>query len=201
MTYSLALQTVHEQPANSDGSGAYTVLSVIQPFNLKLKKSKSVCIQKLAILWKDTVDTRLIAIVEKALIAGVLPPVKALYAAKGDLNIIYNSEFNGDDLPKFYEKWSRLASGAWYDEWAAIFFSEHEVAQNIGNSFFVDIREILDRHDFGIQPFTEEMFLFHDDWTPENIFGSDYVEEAEKRRAELANRAFDPNAYQDYPIF
>ncbi|RMM22400.1 hypothetical protein [Pseudomonas syringae] len=46
---------------------------------------------------------------------------------------------------------------------------------------------MLDTHEIVLRPFTEEMFLFHEEWKPENMFGLDYAEEAEKLRAELAN--------------
>lgn len=201
MVYSLVLQTVHEQPATPEVDGAYTILRVVQPFNLKLKPSRIVCTQTIAILWKDTVDTRLIAIAEKALIAGVLPPVKVLYAAKGDLNIVYNRDFHPGNALKFYKSWAKLAQGAWYDAWIPKFFGEQEIPYQIGNCFFGRIREILNSRELGIQPFTEEMFLFHDEWEPANMFGPDYAEQAENTRAEIANGAFDLDADTDYPIF
>ncbi|MBD8828585.1 hypothetical protein [Pseudomonas sp. CFBP 13602] len=178
MIYSRILHTEYEHPANEDGEGAYTVFTVVQPYKLNFKKCTKVCIQTFAILWKDTVDTRLISIVEKALINGVLPPVKALYAAKGNLNVIYSNDLDGDDYNKLYQSWSKLGLGVWYDQWITQFFSETEITHERGNNFLGEIRCIFQQHDLGIQPFTSEMFLFHEEWTPENVFGPDYAERA-----------------------
>lgn len=178
MIYSRILHTEYEHPANEDGEGAYTVFTVVQPYKLNFKKCSKVCIQTFAILWKGTVDTRLIYIVEKALIAGVLSPVKALYAAKGSLNVIYSNDLDGDDHIKLYQSWSKLGLSVWYDQWITQFFDETEITHERGNNFLGKIRCILQQHNLGIQPFTSEMFLFHEEWTPENVFGPDCAERA-----------------------
>ena len=178
MIYSRVLHTEYEHPADECGEGGYSVFTVVQPYKLNLKRSKHVCVQTFAILWKDSVDTRLIYIVEQALNAGILPPVKLLYAAKGNLHVVYSSDLDVDDYTKLHQGWSKLGLGVWYDQWIAQFFNESETVQEMGNSFLRRIHCILQQHKLGIQPFTDEMFLFHEEWTPENMFGPDYAERA-----------------------
>ncbi len=46
-------------------------------------------------------------------------------------------------------------------------------------------RDILDNSDIGITEFTREMFLFKEDWSPENIFGPPPLDDADAEPEQL----------------
>lgn len=161
MNYSRVLQVEYEQPINEDGGGAYTVFNLIQPFKLDLRKSSKICIQTFAVLWNTQPDTRVIALIEKALIRGVLSPVKPLQTTEGILNIVYNCRFNLTEHPQFKEAWEDIAGCAFYDDWTAELFDENLVHSTIsgGQIFRAYALEILSSHELGVRAFTEEMFF------------------------------------------
>ncbi len=171
MIYSRALQIEFEHAQNEDGEGAYTVFNVIQPLLINYKHANEIMLQSFAILWTGAPDTRLIAMVEEALITGVLSPVKLLHASKGSLCVVYNKRLQGKDYRRFQDAWTDIALSVWYDEWTAEFVNENDVNSSWdgGRLFRAFAPVILDNHDLGIKPFTGEMFLHHDDWTPDKI--------------------------------
>lgn len=171
MIYSRALQIEFEHAPYEEGEGAYTVFNVIQPLLINRKPANEIMLQSFAILWTGSPDTRLIAMVEEALITGVLPAVKLLHASKGSLCVVYNKKLQGKDYNRFQDAWTDIALGVWYDEWTAEFVNEDDVSSSWdgGRLFRTFAPVILDKHDLGIKPFTGEMFLHHDDWTPDKI--------------------------------
>ncbi|KTB56382.1 hypothetical protein AO066_05215 [Pseudomonas fluorescens] len=173
MIFSRALQVEFECSHNSDGEGAYTVFNVIQPLLINYKPANEIMIQTFAILWTDSPDTRLIAMIEQALIIGALPPVKLLHASKGELSIIYNKKLKGRDFTRFRDAWTDIALGVWYDEWTAEFIKEDSaiITWDKGRLLRAFAPAILDKHDLGSKPFTGDMFLHHEEWMPDKIFG------------------------------
>lgn len=172
MIYSRVLHVEYEHPNNDEGDGAYTLFSLIQPLQMNRKPTKDVMAQYLAVLWAGLPDTRLIALIEKALISGVLAPVKLLHASEGNLCVVYSGHLREIDYAWFEDAWTDLALGVWYDEWIAEFFREDSLSgvQNGGRLFRHFASEILTKHNLGITPFTDEMFLFHEEWAPDNFF-------------------------------
>lgn len=166
MNYSRALKVEHEKPTDNKSEDAYTIFSLTQPYTLDFRKANKVCIQTLGVLWGKHDDTRLIWMIEQALIDGVLPPVKLLEASKGTLNVVYDSHLSRRNYLRFEKAWTELASGAWYDCWTADFFNELQTPSSIsGGRIFRDhAPDILRRHYLGIQEFTGEMFLHHHEW-------------------------------------
>lgn len=175
MIYSRALQIEFEHVHNEEGEGAYTVFNVIQPLLINRKPANEIMLQSFAILWTDSPDTRLIAMVEKALITGGLSPVKLLHASKGSLCVVYSNKLQGMDYLRFQDAWIDIALGVWYDEWNADLVNEEDVgcSRDGGRLFRTFAPAIFDKHDLGIKPFTGEMFLHHDDWTPDKIIYCD----------------------------
>jgi hypothetical protein len=88
---------------------------------------------------------------------------------------------------RFQEAWSDIALGVWYDEWTAEFVNEDDVgcSWDGGRLFRTFAPVILDNHDLGIKPFTGEMSLHHDDWTPDKIIYCDDRENLTDDQLEL----------------
>ncbi|MCH5551112.1 hypothetical protein L6227_17690 [Pseudomonas syringae pv. syringae] len=187
MIYSRALHVEFEHAHNEEGEGAYTVFNVIQPLLINRKPANEIMLQSFAILWTDSPDTRLIAMVEEALITGALSPVKLLHASKGSLCVVYNNKLQGIDYLRFQDAWIDIALGVWYDEWSAELVNEDYVgsSRDGGRLFRTFAPAILDKHDLGIKPLTGEMFLHHDDWTPDKIIYCDDSENLTDDQLEL----------------
>ncbi|MDI1330132.1 hypothetical protein [Pseudomonas sp.] len=181
MIYSRWLYTEHEQPHNDDGEGAYTIFSTQQLFGADCMALDLVCIQRFAVLWEGLPDTRVIDLIEQSIILAVLSPVKLLNASKGMLVVVYDSTLVGENYELFQLTWAKLAAGAMYDEWTVLLIKDTDAGFGLdgGRIFREFARDILDNNDIGITEFTSEMFLFKDDWTPENVFGPSPLEEAD----------------------
>lgn len=171
MNYSRVLQVEHEQPSNVGGEGAYTIFNLVQPFKLSQKKSNKVSIQTLAVLWDTSPDTRVIAMIEKGLIRGVLSPVKLLQASEGVLSVVYDSHLTCNEFPQFKGAWENIGGCAFYEDWTVEFFDESLIHNNVsgGRILRAYALEILSSHELGVRAFTEKMFLHHAEWSPENI--------------------------------
>ncbi|MCU1733846.1 MULTISPECIES: hypothetical protein [unclassified Pseudomonas] len=174
MIYSRVLQVEHEQPKNEYGQGSYTVFNLIQPYKIDLKKARDVQIQTIAVLWNDQIDTRIIAMIERGLIEGVLSPVILLQTTQGILNVVHSSQMNPDVQPRFEQAWNEIAGSAWHDEWTTDFIRDSEANSTYegGRIFRAYAHDILTNHELGVRKFTSEMFLHYEDWTPEKVFGS-----------------------------
>lgn len=190
MIYSRALQVEYEHPHNEEGEGAYTVFNAIQPLRLDFLPSIEIILQQFVVLWVGTPDTRIIAMIEEALIKGVLAPVKLLHASKGNLCVVHHEKLRGKHLSQFKNAWTDIAGGVWYDDWTAEFFCEGEISPlgGGGRIFSKFAPDILASHCLRLKPFTKEMFLHYDDWTPDKIMP--------------AETEFDlTNAPSDFPMF
>lgn len=115
MIYSRLLYTEHEQPHNDDGEGAYTIFSTQQLFGADCMPLEAVCIQKLAVLWEDQPDTRVIDLIEQSIILVILSPVKLLHASEGMLVVVYDSTLVGENFELFHLAWAKIAAGVMYD--------------------------------------------------------------------------------------
>lgn len=178
MIYSRWLYTEHEQPHNDDGEGGYGIFSTQQLFGADCMPLGTVCIQKFAVLWEDKPDTRVIALIKQSIILAILFPVKLLHASKGMLVVVYDSEFVGENFKSFHLAWEKIAAGVMYDEWTVLLIKDIDAGQGFdGDRIFRSFaRSILDNNEIGISDFSPDMFLFKDDWVPENVFGPAYEE-------------------------
>lgn len=187
MIYSRWLYTEHEQPHNDDGEGAYTIFSTQQLFGADCMALNVMCIQKFAVLWEGLPDTRVIDLIEQSIILAILSPVKLLNASKGMLVVVYDDILVGENYELFHLAWAKVAAGVMYDEWTVLLIKDAHAGLGFdgGRIFREFARDILDNNEIGITEFTPDMFLFKDDWTPENVFGPDFREEAEARSKQL----------------
>ena len=142
----------------------------------------AVCIQKFAVLWEGRPDTRAIDLIEESIVKGVLAPVKLLHASEGTLFIAYDSMLDDGHYEGFVNAWADIASGALYDCWTPLFIVDLKVTNRVESCrlFRNYAPEILENNVLGITDFTSDMFLFWDEWDPENIFGSERQEERQE---------------------
>ncbi|MEE4622347.1 hypothetical protein V2L00_01380 [Pseudomonas alliivorans] len=194
-TYSRLLYTEHEQPHNDDGEGAYTIFSTQQLFGADCVPLGDMSVQKFAVLWEGQPDTRLIDLIEQSIMLTILSPVRLLNASKGTLVVVHDSKLVGENYKLFCLVWEKIAAGVMYDEWTVLFVKDIDAGLGLlgGRIFRQFAREILDNNELGIVEFTPDMFLFKDDWAPENIFGPppDEEPEADPERIQHAPGLFD----------
>jgi hypothetical protein len=152
--------------------------------------------QTFAVLWWDTPDTRVIYLIEMAIITGQLSPVKLLHASKGTLVIVYDDDLADEKYGDFKAAWDDIASYALYDEWNAIVIKESEIAFDLdgGRLFRKYAPEILAANTLGIVEFTSDMFLFWDEWDPRDILGE---LDPEEERANLKQLRDGPDLFDD----
>lgn len=157
----------------NDGEGGYGIFSTQQLFGADCMPLGTVCIQKFAVLWEDKPDTTVIALIEQAIILAILSPVKLLHASKGMLVVVYDSAFVGENFKLFHLAWEKIAAGVMYGEWTELLIKDTEAGHDFdgGRIFRSFARSILDNNEIGISDFSPDMFLFKDDWAPENFFG------------------------------
>lgn len=196
MIYSRLLYTEHEQPHDEYGEGGYTVFSTQQSKGINFMPLDVSSVQKFAVLWWNTPDTRVIHLIEEAIITEQLSPVKLLHASKGTLVIVYDSNLANEHYEDFKASWEDIASYALYDSWTALLIKESEIAFDFdgGRLFRTYAPEILATNTLGIVEFTPHMFLFWDEWKPENIFGEGYLEEDRTRLKQLRE---EPDLFDD----
>jgi len=195
MIYSRLLYTEHEQPHNDGGEGAYTIFSTQQLFGPDCVPLGDMSVQKFAVLWEGQPDTRVIDLIEQSIMLTILSPVKLLNASKGTLVVVHDSKLVGENYKLFCLVWEKIAVGVMYDEWTVLFVKDTGAGLGLegGRIFRQFVREILDNNELGIVEFTPDMFLFKDDWAPENIFGPPPGEEpeGEPQRIQHAPGLFD----------
>lgn len=181
MIYSRLLYTEHEQPHNDDGEGAYTLFSTQQLFGANCVPLGDMSVQKFAVLWEGLPDTRVIDLIEQSIMLTILSPVKLLNASKGTLVIVHDSKLIEENYKLFCLVWEKIAAGVMYDDWTVHFIKDIDVGSGFGGGriFRQFARSILEDNELGIMEFTRDMFLFKDDWAPENIFGPPPGEEPE----------------------
>ena len=80
MIYSRLLYIEHEHSHDEHGEGGYTVFSTQQSKGINFMPLDVLSMQTFAVLWWDTPDTRVIYLIEMAIITGELSPVKLLHA-------------------------------------------------------------------------------------------------------------------------
>ena len=196
MIYSRLLYTEHEHPHNEHGEGGYTVFSTQQSKGINFMPLDVLSMQTFAVLWWDTPDTRVIYLIEMAIIKGQLSPVKLLHASKGTLVIVYDDDLANEKYGDFKAAWDDIASYALYDEWNAIVIKESEIAFDLdgGRLFRKYAPEILAANTLGIVEFTSDMFLFWDEWDPRDILGE---LDPEEERANLKQLRDGPDLFDD----
>ncbi|MNC13713.1 hypothetical protein D3C75_614670 [compost metagenome] len=115
MIFSRLLHTEHEHSHDEYGEGGYTVLSTHQSKGINFIPLDVSSVQKFAALWWGTFDTRVIHLIEKAIITEQLSPVKLLHASKAMLVIVYDSNHTNEHYDDFKSSREYIAPYEIYD--------------------------------------------------------------------------------------
>jgi hypothetical protein len=174
MIYSRFLYTELEQPHDDDGEGGYTIFSTPQSWAADAIGEHRVGILNFAVLWDGKPDTRVIYLIERAIVRDVMGPVKLVHACEGTLSVVYESldeDFNDE---AFLAVWTDIGSDVQWDDWTVELIAECVVGHVLfgGRLLRNYAPGIMANHKLGISFYTEDMFLFKDDWSEENMFGS-----------------------------
>ncbi len=153
-----------------------------------------VCIQRFVVLWEGQPDTRVIDLIEQSITLAVLSPVKLLHASKGTLVVVYDSMFVGETYKLFHLAWAKIAAGALYENWTVLLVKDKDVGRGVDGGRIFRHFDILDNSKVGIAEFTRDMFLFKDDWSPENIYGPPPAVEAD---ASSEQQRHEPDLFDD----
>lgn len=105
--YSSILSCIHDEigPVGKIGRGChYSVFEVPQWRDIMGKKLKKAHRQRFAVIWDEDHDERIIEVIEKLYISGLLFPVQFIGERKGSLNVIVAAKFFwGVSIPKIEE--------------------------------------------------------------------------------------------------
>jgi hypothetical protein len=171
MIYSRMLYTEHEQPPEKSGEGAFTIFSTQQSTDVNFMPLDVVCLQRFAVLWNNTRDMRLVALIEQSLIIAQLSPVKLLYAADKTLIVVYDHELINDEYDEFIGIWEELVDDVIGERWKVIFVADIGLERcAVGGLFYRYASRILESSTLGILPFTSNMCLFKDEWKPKDLY-------------------------------
>ncbi|MEH6415562.1 hypothetical protein [Pseudomonas sp. CGJS7] len=174
MIYSRFLYTEYEQPHDDDGEGGFTIFSTPQSLGAHATDEQRVGFLNFAVLWDGEPDTRVIYLAEQAIVRDVMAPVRLLHAHEGTLTVVYEHQGEALDIDAFKEAWEDIVSGVQLEYWTVEVIEEILVGHLLygGRLFRKYAPEIMASDYLGMSFYTEEDFLFADDWTEDEMFGS-----------------------------
>ncbi|MBK5479414.1 hypothetical protein JFU04_25425 [Pseudomonas sp. TH21] len=121
MNYSKFFHTEYDEqaPVGKIGRGShYSVLSTLQLRDEHLNFLDETKVQRIGVIWDEDHDTRIIEVLERALVTGILSPVQFIGERKGGVTIIVdknNAQAKGAD---FLRKWEKICMSVDCDSWA-----------------------------------------------------------------------------------
>lgn len=95
-----------------------TVLSNIQWLDRNLKYSTEAKLQRLAIIWRRHHDVRVIPMLEKALVRGILSPILCVSVRQESLELFLNAESKLEHDVNFNNAWSNVAYCENGEQWS-----------------------------------------------------------------------------------
>lgn len=161
MIYSRMLHTEHDRPNHADGGGAHTIFTTQQANDVNLMMLDMVCLQRFAVLWNGAVNSKIIHLIELAIVSEQLSPVIMLHEFDRVLLVAYNHELHGEQLEIFHEAWTELVTEAMPTASAIVFLEARWVALGLdgGKVFRKYALDVLTSYELGILPFTSELRL------------------------------------------
>lgn len=137
MAYSSLFSVIHDEkePVGNIGRGThYSVLSCVQwaDVNLMPYAPEDAEIQKFSVIWDEDHDERVIPVIERAYIKGLMAPVKFVGERKGSLTVIVDSDFWKlcGDKREYRLAWQKVAGTVTDDWWNCEVFPENEAAES-----------------------------------------------------------------------
>ena len=123
-SYSQFFHTNYDEksPVGRIGRGThYSVFETVQWLSPSLGRYKSPKVQKFAIIWDEDHDTRIVDVLEIALMRNLLGPVVFAGERKGSLNIVLSPDFDRltpSEKKEYLANWQELADGGYAsDSW------------------------------------------------------------------------------------
>ncbi|WP_117081181.1 hypothetical protein, partial [Klebsiella pneumoniae] len=123
-SYSQFFHTIYDEksPVGRIGRGThYSVFETVQWLSPSLGRYKSPKVQKFAIIWDEDHDTRIVDVLEIALMRNLLGPVVFAGERKGSLNIVLSPDFDRltpSEKKEYLANWQELADGGYAsDSW------------------------------------------------------------------------------------
>ena len=114
-TYSTFFTCLHDEDRQvASCLPAYSVFRAIDSRDVTRKPTDRPRVHDFVVIWDDDHDTRIIAVIEEMLMAGLLPGVQFISEHKGTLSIILASPtyWVNDDLEEFKAQVSKLSAAA-----------------------------------------------------------------------------------------
>jgi hypothetical protein len=162
MIYSRFFHTESEATITRDlGDYRYIVLSTPQSHTPSLGFRKSVGLQLLAVIWEGESNLRIISLIEEALVARVLSPVKLLYVENERLEIIVDQDLNDEKLKAFVHMWNNLMWKIFKTKMSFLVFTENQESLTANSSRAVAMyaQETLKAAGLGIQDYSPKFSL------------------------------------------
>lgn len=149
----------------------YTVVSHLQFLDHDLKRRQYVGLQRLAIIWSSDQDTRIIDIIERAIVEQVLSPVKLFHASEDCLEIVIDKRLSIESWTVFISMWEEPACSAIMEAWTLKAFPEHVLAHSLdaGRIIREYSSKILESQNLGGVDYSPGMFLFDEEWSFNNL--------------------------------
>jgi hypothetical protein len=172
MTYSRFFYTEYESPFKNDNDeGRFAIFSTPQFLTPSLGFRKEVGLQRFAVLWDGIPDKQLIQIIEEAIAARVMSPVRVLHVSEGRLEIIADRNLSGDKKKAFEYAWRALAGKAMMGAWTAAVFTEGEMRPAVdgGRLLRSYAPEILKYGALGIQNYSLALCLVSGEWVAPKV--------------------------------
>ena len=116
-TYSTLFTCLHDEDRQGTSClPAYSVFRAVDSRDVTRKPTERPRVHDFVVIWDDDHDTRIIAVIEEMLMAGILPGVQFISEHKGTLSIIRAAPTYWVDLEEFRAQVSKLsaATGDWW---------------------------------------------------------------------------------------
>ncbi|MGM3216540.1 hypothetical protein ACSQ5K_15165 [Pseudomonas sp. PhalM4] len=112
------------------------------------------CMQRFAVLWNGSVNSKIIHLIEQAIVSEQLSPVIMLHEFDGVLLVAYHHELQGERLEIFHEAWAELVTETMPTAAAIVFLEARWVALGLdgGKVFRKYALDVLTSYELGIVP-------------------------------------------------
>lgn len=123
-SYSPLFHTLHDEkePVGMLGRGThYSVLSAVQWADKHGISLRLPCIQKLAVVWDEDHDIRVIDVIERAYMRGLIAPVLYIGERKACLSVVIDQEAYSQlqvNLASYTKAWQEICSNVDEDVWS-----------------------------------------------------------------------------------
>jgi hypothetical protein len=159
-TYSTLITCLHDEDRHGASClPAYSVFRAIDSRDVTRKPTERPRVHDFVVIWDDDHDTRIIAVIEEMLMAGILPGVQFISEHKGTLSIILAAPTYTEGVEEFKTIVSKLSAAAG-DFWVVKVGMIDTHSGNMRDRYQCEFLEILGNSDADIAFF----FLIDKAW-------------------------------------